>query len=165
MITNTTLVLQPSLRQKWGVILFRLWGRGAKARKPGSSVFPTANDLVPKLMPSTTLGELGLSTRSLERFLNLYCLETNVMEGTVEFDSDVSPPFVHLLWSRKTFSSQQATMRLIELGFYNQVVPVATPWVVQCAIVLTCCLSFVVPTGSLPGSGSFSLTFQSCILI
>lgn len=55
----------------------------------------------------------------MAKFLNLHYLETNIIEGIVQFDPAVSFSFVNTACQSLLLISQ-ATIMLIELGFYNR---------------------------------------------
>lgn len=66
---------------------------------------------------------LGHPDHIMPKFLNLHCVETNVIEGLVQFNESVSLSF-NLHSVPEYLLSSQASTKLVQLGFYNQVEPV-----------------------------------------
>ena len=60
----------------------------------------------------------------MDRFMNLHCLETNVMEGTLQFNESVGFPFDRNITYKLLIFYKQVSTKLVLVGFFNQLEPV-----------------------------------------
>ena len=62
--------------------------------------------------------ELGNSKGIMDKFMNLHRLETNVMEGTLQFNESLGFPFYQ---THDFLILYKVSAKLVQVGFFNQV--------------------------------------------
>lgn len=77
---------------------------------------------------------LSASESLMTKYLNIHCLETNIIEGTVLFNTSVrvlSNSFFDDMFHNL---SSQATAKLIQVGFYTQAMPISEKAIIGGAV-------------------------------